>query len=118
RAALMPRRLAADTPACPVDGKEWSPLTQLAGFREFAATPRDSHAHLLSGHGELTEEEAELHLAGKNGDAIARLISTLMGLRRRYADNTSMQQLIDNNIRDLKGMRASGTAGFAVGAGA
>jgi hypothetical protein len=113
QAGLLRRQLGAGTLACPVGETRWGPLAQFTEFRAFLpCESRDSHAHLGVGSSRLnvTEEEAELHLAGKQGDPIARLISTLFDLRRRYADNPTMVQSIDKNIHDLKAFR-NGHAG-------
>jgi hypothetical protein len=109
--ALARRQLNADTPACAEGSQQWQPLRLTAGFDSFlSGSSRDSRAHLGVGssHLDLTAEEAELHLAGKAGDMIARLISTLLDLRRRYRDNPSMVEIIDKNIGDLKALRDRG----------
>ena len=48
------------------------------------------------------------HLAGKQGDVIARLISTLMDLKKKNSDNAAMEELIERNIHDLKAIRERG----------
>jgi hypothetical protein len=108
RLALAQGRLPPDTPACPEGGRGWTALKEMAAFKAFAPAPRDSHAHLGVGssHLDLSAEEAEFHLAGKRGDVIARLISTLLDLRRKYHANRSMVDLIDKNVHDLKAIRA------------
>jgi hypothetical protein len=110
QAGLLRRHLGAGTLACPVGETRWGPLAQYTEFRAFLpCESRDSQAHLGVGSSRLnvTEEEAELHLAGKQGDLLARLLSTLFDLRRRYADNPTMVQSIDKNIHDLKAIRKS-----------
>jgi hypothetical protein len=108
RAALRRRHLSGDTPACPQGGSCWLPLAQLAEFRDCVPGPaRDSRAHLGLGSNrlDLSVAEAELHLEGKAGDPIARLISTLLDMSRHFADNPSMRQVLEQNIHDLKAMR-------------
>jgi hypothetical protein len=39
---------------------------------------------------QISREEAELYLAGKEGDTLARLIARLMDLKRKYAENTTL----------------------------
>jgi hypothetical protein len=116
RVGLACRRLPPETPACPEGGQQWTPLAQVAEFQAFVpVSPRDSHARLGIGssHLDLSEEEAELHLAGKKGDMIAKLISTLMDMKRKYSDNASMVEIIDKNIHDLKAIRTRGLAEIA-----
>jgi hypothetical protein len=115
RVALMRRLVTPETLACPEGDRQWTPLGQLAEFRAAAPPPtRSSQARLGLGssHVDLNEEEAELHLAGKRGDEIARLISTLLDLRRKYADNISLLSIIDRNVHDLKAMRQKGMSGI------
>jgi GYF domain 2 len=100
RAALATRQLDLETQACPEDGKEWQPLGQVTEFRSYVpSTVSPSRAQLLVGT--LGLEEAELHLAGKSGDAIAKLICTLMDLKRNYAHNTALVQNLDTTIQVL-----------------
>jgi hypothetical protein len=111
RVGLACRRLVPEILACPEGSQQWVPLGMMAEFQAFVPpTPRDSHAQLGLGssHLDLSEEEADLHLAGKKGDMIARLISTLLDLRRKYKDNPSMVEIIEKNIEDLKAIRARG----------
>ena len=109
---LLRRQVAAETLACEEGGKTWTALAQLPEFR--AAVPpatRSSNAYLGTGSSRLnlSEEEAALHLAGKQGDMVARLISTLLDMRRRYQSNASMVAIIERNIQDLKAMRERGS---------
>jgi len=125
RASLMSRRLPPETPACAEGSTTWTPLAQLADFRDcLPAAPASSHAQLGPGSSflHLSEEEARIHLAGKQGDQIARLISTLFDLRRRCKDSPATVELIDRNIHDLKDIReraisAVGAAAVAAKAG-
>jgi hypothetical protein len=108
RAGLLCRRLTGETRVCPEDSTTWAPLARMAEFLAYLPVrSRDSRAHLGQGSRplHLTEEEAELHLAGKQGDRIAPLLSTLFDMRRRYADNATMLDIIDKNIHALKVMR-------------
>jgi hypothetical protein len=111
RVGLACRRLPPETLSCPEDGRQWTALAQVADFQAFIpASPRDSHARLGLGssHLDLSEEEAEVHLAGKKGDMIAKLVSTLLDMRRKYRSNASMVEIIEKNIQDLKAIRAKG----------
>jgi hypothetical protein len=116
RIGLACRRLPPETLACPEGGQQWTPLSQVADFLAFLPlSPRDSHARLGIGssHLELSEEAAELHLAGKRGDMIAKLVSTLLDMKRKYSSNASMVEIIDKNIQDLKTIRARGLSELA-----
>jgi hypothetical protein len=115
RAALAARRITADTLACPESGKDWAPLRQATEFHDYtppAVTP--SQARLLSGS--LGAEEAELHLAGKQGDLFARLISTLLDLKKIHAENASLVATLERSIEVLRARRAEATEASA-GAG-
>jgi hypothetical protein len=118
RTELLTRQLGGAALACPEGSKTWLPLEQLAEFRPFlpSASAHDSNANLVVARRaeDLGEEEAELHLAGKQGDVVARLLSTLMDLKKKHLDNAAMGELIDRNIQDLKAIRAR--PGVALGA--
>jgi len=110
RAALVARHITADTPACLEGGTEWAPLGQLAEFRAAAAAelpsvpgPGASQAKLLTGT--LNAEEAALYLAGKSGDATAKLISTLISLKKAYASNPALVDSLEKSIQVLKARR-------------
>jgi hypothetical protein len=104
RAAVTARELSLETQACPETGKDWQPLNRMTEFRDFVAPPvSPSQARLLSGS--LDAEEARLHLAGKAGDALARLISTLMDLKKAFPDNPALLQSLDQSIRTLQEKR-------------
>jgi hypothetical protein len=119
RAALAARQIALDTPACPEGSTEWVALGQLADFRT-AAPPPDlppvsapaSQARLLTGT--LDAEEAELYLAGKGGDATAKLISTLISLKKAYANNPILVETLEKSIEVLKARREQAGAGRSV----
>jgi hypothetical protein len=107
REGLRGGRFRGETLVRPEGASDWGPLARLTEFRDvLSLTGRDSRAHLGEADLPLTPEEAELHLAGKRGDRIAALLSHLLGLRRRYAANSSMVELIDRNVEDLRAMRA------------
>jgi hypothetical protein len=104
RASLTAREISLETLACPESGKDWQPLHRMTEFRDFVAPAvSPSQAKLLSGT--LDVEEARLHLAGKEGDVIARLISTLMDLRKSYASNPGLVQSLDRSIKVLQAHR-------------
>jgi hypothetical protein len=106
RAALAARQqVALDTPACREGTTQWLPLGQIAEFRDSppASGTSSSQGRLLTGS--LDAEEAELYLAGKGGDAGAKLISTLMGMKKIYAGNPALVGVLDKSIEVLKGQR-------------
>ena len=108
---LMRRQLPPETLACAVGGKEWVALGQLEEFRACVpSAPRSSHAQLGpdSSRVDLSEEESRLYLAGKQGDLIARLICSLLDMKRKYHDDPSLVALLDRNIHDLKVIRGQG----------
>jgi hypothetical protein len=114
RVSLLRRLLAEETLACVEGGADWVPLRQVPEFRG-CLTPASSSSHaqlgLGSSHLELSEEEARLHLAGKQGDRIARLISTLLDMKRRYRDNPAMTPIIERSIQELKAIRERAVPG-------
>jgi hypothetical protein len=115
--ALAQGRIPPDTLACPEDARQWTPLKEMPAFKSFVpAAPRDSHARLGPGSSslDLSAEEAEIHMAGKKGDVIARLISTLLDMKRRYHQNLSMVEIITKNVQDLKAIRARKLPEFGV----
>jgi hypothetical protein len=104
RAALATRQLTLDTLACADGAREWQPLGQHDEFRNFvpgAVTP--SAAKLFAST--LDIEEATLHLAGKSGDALAKLIGTLMELKRNYANNPGLVANLNTTIEVLQNKR-------------
>jgi hypothetical protein len=111
RAALVARQIAADTPACLEGNTNWAPLGQLADFRAAAASaglppvpdPGVSQPKLLTGT--LDAEEAALYLAGKSGDATAKLLSTLISLKKAYATNQALADSLEQSIQVLKARR-------------
>jgi hypothetical protein len=104
RAALAGRRITAETLICPENSKEWTPLRQTTEFGNFtpgAVTP--SEAKLLANS--LEVEEAELYLAGKGGDALARLIATLLALKKTHANNVTLVESLQRSIDILRAKR-------------
>src|SRR5262249_25883756 len=78
--------LTADAQVCPEGDTQWVPLRQVTELeRPPVGSTSPSQAGLLSNT--LDAEQAELYLAGKSGDLLARLISTLTELRQKYAAN-------------------------------
>jgi hypothetical protein len=109
--ALLGRKLSTDTLACLEGGREWTALGRLDDFQDYIpSASRDSQAHLGAGssHLDLNKEEAELHLAGKRGDLLARLMSVLFDLKRKHRDNPSLVEIINKNLIDLKAIRERG----------
>ena len=104
RAGLTAKEIALDAQACPENGKEWQPLNKLTEFRDFVAPPvSPSQARLMSGM--MDAEEAALHLAGKSGDAIARLMSMLMDLQKKHTDNPSLVLSLEKSLDVLRSRR-------------
>ena len=106
RVALLSGRISPDTPACPQSGTSWLPLRQMTEFsKSLPTTVKDSEAPSRVGGATMSREEAELYMAGKHGDSIAKLVCTLQGIRKRFPDNPAMQELIGKNITDLLALR-------------
>jgi hypothetical protein len=104
RAGLTAREFTLDTPTCPENEKEWQPLNKRTEFRHFVAPPvTPSHARLMAGT--LEVEEARLHLAGKAGDTLAKLISMLKDLQKSCADNPGLVQSLERTIQALQAKR-------------
>jgi uncharacterized protein DUF4339 len=109
RAALLSGRLPPETPACPQGAKQWLPLQQMTEFRSSVPTAvKESEVPSRIGGPTMTREEAELYLAGKRGDALARLVALLQDIRKRFMNNPSIQEVIGRNIRDLLELREKG----------
>lgn len=109
RAALLSGRVAPTTPARPEDGKQWLPLQQLTEFRNSLPTViKEPEAPSRVGGASMTREEAELYLAGKKGDSLARLVFVLQGIRKKFVNNPPMQELMGKNIHDLLEIREKG----------
>jgi hypothetical protein len=104
RAALTVRQIDLTTMAWTENATQWQALAQYAEFSDFVpAAINPSRAQLLVGA--LDMEEAALHLAGKSGDHLARLISTLMDLKRNYAHNAGLVATLDASIQALQSKR-------------
>lgn len=123
RIYLLAGRLPATTLAHTPGMVQWLPLTDIAEFSPYVPRPPDSKAVLMLNESwDMTREEAELHLAGKGGDAIARLVSKLMDLKRRFPDHATLQESLDTNIqyllelREQRGPWGSASAGRGQGA--
>jgi hypothetical protein len=109
RGALLSGRVAPTTPACPQGSTQWRPLQEMSEFRHSVPTTvKESEAPSRVGGGTMTREEAELYLAGKHGDSLAKLVFTLQQMRKKYADHPSMQQILNKNIEDLLEIREGG----------
>jgi hypothetical protein len=106
RIYLMAGRLTATTLAYAKDKTKWVPLTEFAEFAACMPRTSESNAVLVLDKGpDISKEEAELHLAGKTGDPMARLISRLMDLKRQFSRNPSLEESIDRNIKHLMALR-------------
>jgi hypothetical protein len=106
RVFLLAGRLSTTTLAHARDMSKWLPLGDIPEFTAYVPRTTDSHPVLVVNPGQgMTKEEAELHLAGKGGDGLARLISRLMDLKRRFADNPSLAESLDKNIHHLLALR-------------
>jgi hypothetical protein len=103
RAGLNSHQITLETLACADEDQKWMPVRRLPEFRDFkfdTSPLSPSRAHFLTGSMEF--EEAALHLAGKSGDHVARLMSTLMDLKRDYADNHALVDHLDETIAVLR----------------
>lgn len=107
RDGVLHGRIPADAHVCPEGTQQWVPLEQQQKFQDAVKTSRDSGVVCTA----LSKEEAALHLAGKSGDSIAKLVSTLMDLKRRNVQNATLAEIIDNNIRALLSLREKAPAG-------
>jgi hypothetical protein len=104
RAALATRQVTLETQACQEGFKTWVPLRQAPEFRGYELPSVTPSVARLSGN--LDADEAELHLAGKSGDVLARLISTLQDLKKNYAANDALVETLDKSIEVLRARRA------------
>lgn len=106
RAGLNAHQFTLETQACAVDNRQWVKLGQLDEFRDFRwetlpLTP--SRAQLMVSA--LEFDEAALHLAGKSGDATAKLISTLLDIKRNCASNPALAQSLEATVAALRARR-------------
>jgi hypothetical protein len=104
RAALTTKEITLDTMAQTDDTQPWSPLRQHDEFRDFVA-PNVTESRAQVFMNSLDIEEASLHLAGKNGDMLAKLISNLLDKQRAHAKNPALSENIEATIRILKAKR-------------
>jgi hypothetical protein len=105
RAALAARQITPETQACPEDARTWAPLRQATEFRGYNPPPATpSQARLMAGS--LDADEAELYLAGRGGDALARLITTLQDLKKAHAANPTLAESLEKSIEVLRARRA------------
>lgn len=110
RAGLNSQQFTLQTKARADDSRQWLPLGQLPEFRDFkldAVPPTPSQARLFIGS--LEFEEAALHLAGRNGDDLAKLISSLMDMKRNYANNPALIDSLEATIVTLRAKREEGS---------
>jgi len=107
RVALANRQLNIHTLVRAEDGTQWQPLGDFSELRSLASAVRPSMAQLFTST--LDIEEATLHLAGKSGDALAKLICTLIDLKRNYAHNTALVEHLDETIQILQSKRDKAT---------
>jgi hypothetical protein len=103
RLAVAARQVTADTPACPEGDTRWAPLGQMTEFRGQSTTANSSQARLVTVS--LGAEEAELYLAGKQGDDLAKLISTLLDMKKSYATNPVLVETLTRSIAVLQAKR-------------
>lgn len=104
RNGLTAGQFNRETLVCPEGTTQWHPLNQVTEFRQFIPSPiSPSQAQLLLGTLEI--EEASLYLAGKAGDAAARLITTLMELKKNYAHNPALVESLEHSINILRAKR-------------
>jgi hypothetical protein len=111
RAALMAGKIPPETLVCPqLEKEQWCQVQFLPEFQSSLPTMLDMPRKTgKRGVKSLSKEEAELHLAGKRGDSLARLISSLLEMRRTHVGNENLLEIIDKNIQALKEKRAQGS---------
>src|SRR5256885_6360513 len=103
-AGLIAGEFTREARACPENEKEGRPLNRRTEFRHFVPPPvTPSHARLLAGT--LDVEEARIHLAGKAGDVLAKLISMLMDLLKTCSGNPGLVDKLEQSIRVLQARR-------------
>jgi hypothetical protein len=109
QAGLTTRQFNLDTQVWLEHDKKWVPLAQMTQFREFApGSLSHSQAQLLARSLDL--EEARLHLAGKEGDETAQLLSLLLDLKRAHENKPELVASLDRSIALLKVKREQGKA--------
>jgi hypothetical protein len=105
-AGLTTRQFNMDTQVYSDKIKKWLPLSQVTELRDFVpGSVSHSQAQLLASSLDL--EEARLHLAGKEGDELAGLLSHLLDMRRTHENRPELVKSLDRSIALLKERRAS-----------
>src|SRR5262245_17507520 len=111
KAGLNALQFTIEVPACTDEDRTWRPLNQLVEFKDFKLDTdplTSSQARMLTGS--LEFEEAALHMAGKAGDDLARLISIFMDIRRSCTKNPALLESIDATITALRAKREAAVA--------
>lgn len=106
RAGLNAHQFTLETHACADEARQWMPLSELPEFRDFkleTAPLTASRAQYLVGL--LEFEEVALHMAGKSGDELAKLMSLFMDLKRNCAANPALVANLDETIAQLRTKR-------------
>src|SRR5262249_14644685 len=105
RAGLTTRQFTQDTQVWDESSKQWIAVSRLSEFRGHGADSAlsQSQAKLLKGGLEI--EEAALHLAGKEGDELARLLSVLMGLTRTFEGHPELLQSLAKTVDVIRAKR-------------
>jgi hypothetical protein len=98
REGLAARQINRDTLVCPERSTQWVPLEQLLEFRGLEEPTRSSRA--CPPTGTLDAEQAELYLAGKAGDILAKLISNLLDLKKAHADHSGLAGRTSDPVMD------------------
>jgi hypothetical protein len=109
REGLAARQINRDTLVCLEHTTQWVPLKQLPKLAGCAAPARSSRA--CPPTGTLDAEQAEWYLAGKAGDALGKLISNLLDLKKAHADHPGLVENLEQSIQLLKAKRQEHTAG-------
>jgi hypothetical protein len=104
RAGLTTRQFTMDDQVYLEKKKQWVPLRQATEFHSYEpGSVSHSQAQLLAGSLDL--EEARMHLAGKEGDNLAQLISVLLDLKRTHEKNPTLLESLDRSLAVLKERR-------------
>jgi hypothetical protein len=106
RAGLNAHQFGLETQACADDVRQWMPLGRLPEFSDFkfetvALTPSRAQVMVSA----LEFDEAAIHLAGKSGDATAKLISTLLDMKRNCANNPGLVESLEATVAILRARR-------------
>jgi hypothetical protein len=105
RAGLTTRQFTQDTQVWDESSKQWVSLSRLAEFRGCTADSSLSLSQAKLMRGGLEIEEAALHLAGKEGDELARLLSLLMGLTRTFEGHPELLQSLAKTVDVIRAKR-------------